>query len=181
MLFNTKTFYMSISLAVNLGYPVESLCSFLRNIHLKHVKRYAHVLKSSLNTHVKDYCEGVNIVELARSINYPPCMVARALIEIVAKFPSSSNKRKFLSEALRDPIGKLGQIDSMTFSHHNLKVVDPFSGKEIKTNNTNRLAIEVLDAINSDTLYGPKYDKERNVIGQEHEIMLEQALISMSK
>ena len=44
-----------------------------------------------------------------------------------------------------------------------------------------RIAREVIQCINKDPLYGPRHDKQRRVIGLEHEIMLEQALYAMGK
>lgn len=179
MLFNSESFYANLSSVVHLGYPIESLRSFLKSTHLKHVKRFAHILKKSMGRYVREYSEGVNIVSLARSINYPPCVVGRAIVEIIAKFPDRINKRKALSKTLQDPICKLDQIDTTMSLGQPTQLIDSFSGKRVKVSNTNRITLEILAAINSDTLYGPRYDKERNMTGQEHEIMLEQVLISM--
>ena len=76
------------------------------------------------------------------------------------------------------------------------KSIDPFSllpmssttstntthkeSNEINTKQT-RIYREIIHAINKDPLYGPRHDKQRRVIGLEHEIMLEQALHAMSK
>lgn len=62
--------------------------------------------------------------------------------------------------------------------------MDPFSLRPIDNSNPEkitRIAREVTQAINQDPLYGPRHDKQRRVIGLEHEIILEQALHAMSK
>ena len=46
---------------------------------------------------------------------------------------------------------------------------------------TTRLAIEVERALLSDPLYGPKHDRQRNTIGVEYEVVLEDMLRSMGK
>jgi len=193
-------------------------------------------------------------------------MMARAIVENVTKGSASvlgsgslgKNGRKNITEAMRDPIGKLRGIDDTTESmitttstttstttmintvnnnnndnnvdnvtvmsqkgdtvseninikgdyngdkyininlaknlnlddddhHHNLVPkenneygirIDPFSGRETPKT-TSRLAREVLDAIDADPLYGPRFDKERHYIGLHYEILLEQNLLSM--
>jgi len=44
-----------------------------------------------------------------------------------------------------------------------------------------RIAREVIKAIDKDPLYGPRHDKQRRIIGLEHEIMLEQTMNAMGK
>ena len=64
------------------------------------------------------------------------------------------------------------------------KDIDPFSGEVIqysKNEKVNRLAKEVQEAISMDPLYGPRSDRERQIIGTEYEIVLEQILRSMSE
>ena len=117
-------------------------------------------------------------------------MVARAVVEHVA-FCDSSNNRKLVTEAMRDPIGKLGSMNAIAAPYQisekngrgSLVRIDQFSGRPITSpaQDVTRLALEVLEAVDADPLYGPRYDKERNIVGLEHEILLEQALISMSK
>jgi uncharacterized protein (UPF0297 family) len=46
---------------------------------------------------------------------------------------------------------------------------------------TTRLAKEILDAIESDPLYGPKHDRARHMIGIEFEVILEETLKIMGK
>ena len=41
---------------------------------------------------------------------------------------------------------------------------------------TTRLAVEVRDAIESDSLYGPLHDKQRHMVGIEYEVVLEHEL-----
>jgi hypothetical protein len=62
-------------------------------------------------------------------------------------------------------------------------VLDPFSGVaiEIPTQKGNRLALEVLEAINSDPMCAPQSDKIRQYIGMEYELLLEKALRAISK
>jgi len=277
LFFDLKTFDMEIVRAsITFGFPVESLVSLLRNIHLKHVKRTSNkfirsnnAMRSLLKLYNSTGPEHCSILELAKKINYPPYMMARAIVENVIKGSAlalgsgslGKSGRKNITEAMRDPIGKLKGIDDTTGStittistttttttsttttietvnnnndntiynatamsqkgdtvsenvnmegdynvdkyininlaknlnlddnnhHHNLDQkknteygirIDPFSGRETPKT-TSRLAREVLDAIDADPLYGPRFDKERHYIGLHYEILLEQNLLSM--
>jgi Protein of unknown function TPD sequence-motif len=44
-----------------------------------------------------------------------------------------------------------------------------------------RLAKEVREAIVSDPFYGPLHDKERHMVGIEHEVVLEHELKALGK
>ena len=139
----------------------------------------------------------MSILNISKKINYPPSMVARTVIEHVVSFDGAqTNRRKFVTEAIRDPIGKLSSptmiseayrgserfLSSKTEEESTIK--DPFSGKCIchsEHNETTRLAIEVMEALGADPLYGPRFDKERNFVGVEYEIILEQNLRTMGK
>ena len=139
------------------------------------------------------YIQGQSILELAKAFNFPPALLCRSIIEKI----TSLNKKK-ISGALRNPIGILNDItiiqDEYIQSEKNFKVnnsinsskevIDPFSGELMKysQNDTiSRIAKEVQEAIYMDPLYGPRSDRERQIIGTEYEIVLEQILRSMSK
>ena len=57
----------------------------------------------------------------------------------------------------------------------------PYLSKSWEHPNTTRLANEVIAAIKSDPLYGPKHDRARHMIGIEYEVILEETLKSMGK
>lgn len=44
-----------------------------------------------------------------------------------------------------------------------------------------RLSLEVTEAIDNDPMYGPRHDRERNVIGAEYELLLEESLRKMGE
>jgi hypothetical protein len=46
---------------------------------------------------------------------------------------------------------------------------------------TTRLALEVSEAIDSDPMYGPAHDRQRQFIGIEYEVVLEHVLREMGK
>jgi len=138
--------------------------------------------------------EGMSILNLAKKINYPPSMVARTIVEHVASFDGAlTNRRKFITEAIRDPIRKLSSPTIIAEAYRASERVlsakaeestirDPFSGQYIfhsEHNETTRLAREVIEATHADPLYGPRFDKERNFVGVEYEIILEETLRAM--
>ncbi len=131
-----------------------------------------------------DYCAGTSILNLAKKYHFPPSLLARGVIENITIY-----EKKEITKAMKDPMTKLRTVevildkyrDSENF-HTAYDVTDPFSGGIIpQSQSTTRLAREVLEATNSDPLYGPRFDKERNYIGIEYEIILEKSLQSMSK
>ena len=178
----------------------KSFNSFLRNIHLKKVKKQTHIIKSKLDHQIiPDYTQGRSIVSLAKKYNFPPALLSRSIIEKVTTL-----QKKKISEAMKNPMDKLNSSSVVKQEHRiseasassssssaDAKVYDPFSGEEIilscgsdsnsGTSNMTRLAKEVQEAISLDPLYGPRSDRERQIIGTEYEIILEQTLRSMSE
>lgn len=110
--------------------------------------------------------------------------MARILLDMITVF-----EKKKITAVLRDPLKWIDSLDvlvekyrSSNFSVGKKVLVDPFSGENIQvpSENVNRLALEVLEAINSDPICAPRFDKERQYIGIEYEIMLENALRAIS-
>ena len=76
------------------------------------------------------------------------------------------------------------EFSSESNTKKEVRVMDPFSGNILEysqNEDVTRLAIEVQEAILLDPLYGPRSDRERQIIGSEYELVLEQILHSMSK
>lgn len=55
---------------------------------------------------VKEYAQGVSILQLSKNENYPPYMMSRYIVEHVAQLPDG---KKGLTRSMRDPIGVLGE------------------------------------------------------------------------
>lgn len=172
--------------------PVESLSSFLRSIHLVHVKRNAHMLRNNVKRHVENYVRGSRILDMARAMNYPPYHVARLIVENVANLTtgssgeggrnpagsaSSSGNKKAVTGAMREPQRVLGDPSILKPEYRSSEENGSSSSPPILS----RLATEVIEAMRSDPLYGPKQDRERQSVGLEHEEMLEKALEAMGE
>jgi len=187
--------------AAQFSMPVESLSSFLRSIHLIHVKRNAHVLRSNVKRHVEDYVRGSRILDMARAMNYPPYHVARLIVENVANLntgsggeggrnaagsTSSSGNKKALTEAMREAQRVLGDPSivkpeyRLSEENGSLSSSSSLLSSSLSSPPLSRLATEVIEAMRSDPLYGPKQDRERQSVGLEHEDMLEKALGAMN-
>jgi len=138
-----------------------------------------------------DYVAGSSISSLAKKYHFPPSLLARGIIENITIY-----EKKEITMAMRNPLTKLHSVEVILDKYRNSEgpnlkqiqmcpkaaLIDPFSGTLIcKSDNATRLAQEVMEAINSDPMYGPRFDKERNYIGIEYEIILERALQSFSK
>ena len=178
---------------------MQSLNSLLRNIHLLYVKKRSYAIRKQMNSHVLvEYMQGSSIRQLAKNYNFPPSLLARGIVENITIY-----EKKEITKAMRDPLAKLCSVDVILEKYRDSEnanvvntntndgeipsvlvspIVDPFSGRPMPGSDTcTRLAREVLEAINSDPLYGPRVDKERNYVGIEYEMKLERALRTMSK
>mmetsp|Transcript_47133 Transcript_47133/g.69833 ORF Transcript_47133/g.69833 Transcript_47133/m.69833 type:complete len:339 (-) Transcript_47133:564-1580(-) len=158
--------------AVDIGYPFESLHSFLRNRHIIHVKRKSTQFRHSAESHIQNYRSGKSIVQLAKELSYPPYLVARLVVEHLAYDGKLRGNKKGITEAMRDPVGKLGRNVCSSGTHNDVPI------KEHQC--LSRLQVEVLEAIGADPFYGPEHDRDRRMIGLEFEAMLEQTLSSMN-
>jgi hypothetical protein len=164
----------------------QALFSFLRNTHLVHVKRNSHKVKALAEQIAIEYTKGESILSLARANNFPPYLFARIVVETVAVDLSQSKK---LTEAMRDPLNKVGSRGAIATEYQeseNVQFQQPridslpqelrLTSTMPSQDKTTRLAREVLYAVDMDPMYGPRHDKERNEVGVEYEFILEQVL-----
>lgn len=184
LLFNVHSFDIEIQKAsMQFNLSCEALNSFLRNKHLAHVKKRSFHVRSQLSHTIAEYCSGRSICLLAKKLNYPPSLLARTIVEKLTPF-----EKKDLTRAIANPMRFLsGDVIHDQYRNSedvefgpNVDLVDPFSGKKNTSQTLSRLAAEVFAATNSDPLYGPRFDRERNFVGIEYEIILERTLSSMN-
>lgn len=163
-----QSYTASHFLAYYYYYYYQSLQSFIRNLHVAHVKKTAPAIKNALPTLVDEYVQGrATIRELAKKCNYSPYLLARFIVEAVTTFRG----KKALADAMRDPLHQLGSLDVI---HPNYR-----SSEAVST--STRLARQVQDAMHFDPMYGPRHDKERHLVGVEYEVVLEYKLNAMSE
>ena len=157
-----------------------------------------------MKRHVEDYVRGSRILDMARSLNYPPYHVARLIVENVADLRraagtgstgsstggngsagSASTNKKAVTEAMREPQRVLGDPSIVKPEYRSSEENGSSSTKSSSSPSPSpplsRLATEVIEAMRSDPLYGPKQDRERQSVGLEHEEMLEKALEAMGE
>lgn len=159
-----------------------------------------------MKRHVEDYVRGSRILDMARSMNYPPYHVARLIVENVADLRcgagagstgsgtggngpagSASTNKKAVTEAMREPQRVLGDPSIVKPEYRSSEENGSSSTKSSSSSSPppsaplSRLATEVIEAMRSDPLYGPKQDRERQSVGLEHEEMLEKALEAMGE
>jgi len=60
------------------------------------------------------FADGKTIIGLAKELNYPPYMLARLIVESIGK-----NGKKAVTEAMRNPIAKLGHVKDFDVKHEN--------------------------------------------------------------
>lgn len=159
-----------------LNFPIETLSSFLRNLHLIHIKKRSRLIRSLMQNDIpNEYKSGISILQLAKKYNFPPVMFARSLLEQITDLP-----KKSITLALRNPEEHLS-ADLIHEEYVDLEhgdIFDSFSNQKVNLKDTSctRLAKEVLEAISVDPIYGPRFDIQRNQIGVEYEILLERSL-----
>lgn len=150
---------------------------------MKHIKRNAHLVREGINDLIQnDYMKGVSILSIAKKINYPPSMVTRLIVETITSFD-----RKKVTDSMRRPFQILtaceilDEFEESEQVEEEFIITDTFFGKpfQFQEDRVTRIAKEVTHALNSDPLYGPRFDQERRFIGLEYEIILEQSIHSM--
>jgi hypothetical protein len=92
------------------NFPLESLQSFFRSIHIKHIKSTSHKVRNNLQTkYIKDYVQGKSIIDLAKDANFSPALLTRRILEEVTNIDLT--KKGALGTALKNPFEELGSID----------------------------------------------------------------------
>ncbi|OEU20551.1 hypothetical protein FRACYDRAFT_167013 [Fragilariopsis cylindrus CCMP1102] len=161
------------------SFPLESLHSFFRSIHVKHIKSTSHKVRNNLQTkYINEYVHnGKSIIDLAKDANFSPALLTRRILEEVTNL--DLGKKGALGAALKNPLEELGRL-SLPFvyintymhrAHHRLA-----TDTDTTTTTTTRLALEVKEAVESDPLCGPASDRAKHYIGIEYEIILERGL-----
>ena len=176
-LYDRRAFDQAIadaSLRYNL--PIQSITSLIRNTHALHVKVSSRYVKAKIDSHcVPRYArKGESLWHIAKSIQYPPFLFARAMLEVLLD-PSIS--RTTLKNIVRDPITRLGDISAIANEYH---YSEAFPGPdEYSQIATTRLARELMHVIALDPMYGPEHDAARHAIGVHYERLLEELLTSI--
>jgi hypothetical protein len=93
------------------NFPLESLHSFFRSIHVKHIKSTSHKVRNNLQTiYIKEYVHyGKSIIDLAKDANFSPALLTRRILEEVTNI--DLGKKGALGAALKNPLEELGSID----------------------------------------------------------------------
>jgi len=81
--------------------------SLIRTTSLNHTKKFYPTVKSSIGHLLKQYNEGISILQLAKHAKFSPYLLARHVVEEVATLRGG---KKIFSEAMRDPEVVLGDI-----------------------------------------------------------------------
>jgi len=176
LLFDVETFDHELKEACKkFGFPFESLHSFLSHLHLKHIKKKTFVVRNQIKSFVlPEYDRGTSIQKLAQILNFPPSLLSRIIIENI-----STLSKKKITEALRDPKKKLNSI-SIILEEHFISEEKYIKQKDMGNGSTTtRLAKEVYEAVDSDPMYGPRFDLQKHRIGIKYEHILEETLRSM--
>jgi hypothetical protein len=164
-----------------LKFPYQSLQSFFRTIHLKHIKSISYKVKNNFqSTLLQQYIRGEHTIKqiAQQHQNYSPYLLARQIVEHIAILPT----RKGLINAMRHPEQHLGTINNIReeFRYTEEQWMKQQQQQGISTTTTlTRLATEVKEALDSDPLYGPISDRRKHFIGIEYEVALEHMLQEM--
>lgn len=148
--------------------------SFIRNVHVNHIKRTAPQVKANLEQYATEYCSSSDgsttcVLTLAKEANYPPYLFARLLVEQITNLAKSDLGAAVASPAqyLVDPTILKPQYRSL--SEQNTQAMMA------------RLAQQVHKAVTRDPLCGPRHDVARRMVGVEFEVVLEQQLSALGR
>ena len=134
------------------------------------MKKTAPSIKINLSDIIQDILqEKATIMELSRKWNFPPYLLTRSILEEIVNFASfGENKKKALSDLLRDPY--LIKDITLIPMYHN---VGPKTFSLLQS--------QAKKAVDADPMYGIESDRDRHCVGIEYECVLEHYLKSMSK
>ena len=131
--------------------------SFIRNMHVYHIKRTAPVVKANLDQYATEFHDnGTSILALARQANYPPYLFARFMVEHLTTL-----KKTDISAAVINPMLYLSDPSILLQQQ-----LEPSQQKTITNSDTTtarRLARDIHEAVTSDPLCGPRHDVARRV------------------
>jgi hypothetical protein len=144
--------------------------SFIRNLHLNHVKKTAPKVKVAMHKrYLADYCNGASILSLAKSANYPPYLFARFFVESITDLA-----RPLIGDAVSHPAEKIPDPSIIKPAYRHSEGV-----RQPSASYPTRLAQELQEAVQVDPLYGPRHDVSRRHVGVEYEVVLETQLASI--
>jgi len=143
----------------------------MRNLHVVHVKKKAAAVQKNISMYLDKYKKGSSLKDLAKKANYPPYLFARYVLAEATTIP-----KKSLTEAMRNPERQLVSIDVISPEYHpSEQVKRPTEGF------STRLGMEIREVIDCDPMYGPRHDRDRQMVGVEYEVVLEHYLREMGK
>lgn len=120
------------------------------------VIKHHHIHKGNINQYWKKYLEGTDILDISYSVNFPPCLLLRRMLESALNI----NKQK-VSEILKC---------SRAFRDVRIEVQP-----ELRA----RLQADIDRCVISDTNYSPYSDCARQAAGLEYELVLYHVLEDM--
>ena len=151
--------------------------SFIRNVHVNHIKRTAPQVKANLEQYATEYCSGTtSILALAKEANYPPYLFSRFLVEQITSIAKSD-----LAAAVANPAQYLDDPSILKPLYRPSSEQDTKGQQPSALPFTTRLAQHVHEAVTSDPLCGPRHDVTRRMVGVEFEVVLEQQLSALGK
>ena len=155
------------------------MVSFIRNVHVSHIKKTAPKVKVDLQNYLYEYCNGATILALAKKANYPPFLFTRYIVEGLTNLPKPdigkavANPHQMMNDAsILQPAYRRSEEMTRITGDRGQQLLPPF---------TTRLAQEVHQASTMDPLCGPRHDIARRMVGVEFEVVLEKHLCSIGK
>jgi hypothetical protein len=133
------------------------------------------MIKDNLSAIIQDVLhERKTILDLAKTWNFPPYLLARNIVEATFQFSNrctrstGETKKSQLSDAFRDT--------RLLQQHALFPMYQAFI-----PNACSLIETQIQDAIDADPMYGLQSDKDRHTIGIEYEVVLEHYLKTMSR
>lgn len=140
--------------------------------------------------------QGRTLLNIAQELNHPPYIVVKTVLDLLCENNLISQEQKvaFTSSVLQDPWTSSSAVvqqpmtitsginatrstnnNSETINHH----IDIQKQQQQQLQLCRRLSVEMVEALQADTMDGPYHSRECNMLGVEYEIRLQQRLRDM--
>lgn len=171
------------SLSISMGVDYDTLVSIWQVMWQTHIKKTAvsHKEPNAVAQYCKWYLNGDSIITIADKIKFPPCLVARMIMEMKSLYGMSkteiANVFKNPSDSSMFPcLRARNDVDDAKRGAEHKEAVAP-SRTNMPTV-PNRLQKELQECIDCDEHTSPFIDNIRHNIGLEYEYILKEKLKS---
>ncbi|GMH89642.1 hypothetical protein TrVE_jg9235 [Triparma verrucosa] len=147
----------------------DAFLSLLKNVQTEHVKQTTGLVRSQMTHHFALYRSGKSIIEISSTLNFPPYLLAKQMLENI--FPSPRSRVSTILKSLPfDPTLSFFS-SSPLFSPRPGDFLSPLGPFPLP-----HFFLSLAGAVHRDPLNGPLPDRYRRSLGQSYELLLQSSL-----